>query len=86
MFSLPTYYYLFLSKKTNFEHKLLLPFAMTRLIAYGQFISALSSALCQYLTTIGIRHSLSEAVLVSALRSTGLECSFHCFLLWAAKV
>lgn len=52
------------------------------LIRYGQLLATLSAAACQYATTIGSSHSLTETVLVSAAAVRGLECSFHSYVLF----
>ena len=43
----------------------------------GQFLTTFCSAWCQYASTIGGRHSLTETVLVAAATVVGLKRSFH---------
>jgi hypothetical protein len=50
------------------------------LIRYGQLLATLSAAACQYATTIGSSHSLTETMLVSTAAVRGLECSFHSYV------
>ena len=48
----------------------------------SQFLSALGATCCQYSTTVGCSHSLTETVLVFSLSVRGLECSFHLLILF----
>jgi hypothetical protein len=52
------------------------------LVRNGQLLAALSAAACQYTTTIGSGHSLTETVLVGTAAVRGLECSFHSYVLF----
>lgn len=52
------------------------------LVRNGQLLATLGAAACQYTTTIGSSHSLTETVLVSAAAVRGLECSFHSYVLF----
>ena len=47
------------------------------LVRNGQLLATLGTTRCQYTTTIGSGHSLTETVLVNAATVVGLECSFH---------
>lgn len=47
------------------------------LVRNGQLLATLSATRCQYTTTIGSGHSLTETVLVYAATVVGLKCSFH---------
>ena len=51
------------------------------LVRNGQLLATLCAAACQYTTTIGSGHSLTETVLVCAATVRGLECSFHSYVL-----
>ena len=50
------------------------------LVRNGQLLAALGATACQYTTTIGSGHSLTETVLVCAATVRGLECSFHSYV------
>jgi hypothetical protein len=52
------------------------------LVRNGQLLATLSAAACQYTTTIGCSHSLTETMLVSTAAVRGLECSFHSYVLF----
>jgi hypothetical protein len=52
------------------------------LVRNGQLLATLGAAACQYTTTIGSGHSLTETMLVSTATVRGLECSFHSYLLF----
>ena len=52
------------------------------LVRNGQLLATLSAAACQYTTTIGSSHSLTETMLVSTAAVRGLECSFHSYVLF----
>ena len=52
------------------------------LVRNGQLLATLCAAACQYTTTIGSGHSLTETVLVCTATVRGLECSFHSYVLF----
>ena len=47
------------------------------LVRNGQLLATLGATSCQYATTVGGGHSLTETVLVVTATVVGLECSFH---------
>ena len=47
-------------------------------VRYGQFLATFCAASCQYTTSIGRLHALTETMFVVSLAVVGLECSFHC--------
>ena len=51
------------------------------LIGNGQLLATLGTAACQYTTTIGSGHSLTETMLVGTATVRGLECSFHNYVI-----
>ena len=52
------------------------------LVRYGQLLAALCTAGCQYTATVGGGHSLTETMLVVPSAVVGLECSFHCYVVF----
>ena len=50
------------------------------LVRNSQFLATLGTTLCQYTTTIGSSHSLTETVLVVAATVVRLKCSLHNYI------
>lgn len=50
------------------------------LIRNAQLFASLCATVCQYTTTIGSSHSLTETMLVGTATVRGLECSFHSYV------
>ena len=51
-------------------------------VRHSQFFAALSATRSQYATTISRLHTLTETMLVVSFSVVGLECSFHCVMLF----
>ena len=51
-------------------------------VRHSQFFAVLSATRSQYATTISRLHTLTETMLVVSFSVVGLECSFHCVMLF----
>lgn len=49
-----------------------------RFVRYGQFLATFGASRCQYLTTLGRSHALTESVFVDPFPARRLVCSLHC--------
>lgn len=48
----------------------------------GEFLATFSATSGEYATTVSGQHALTETMLVVSLSVVGLECSFHCDMLF----
>lgn len=48
----------------------------------GEFLATFSATSGEYATTVSGQHTLTETMLVVSLSVVGLECSFHCDMLF----